>query len=73
MTEFAKWFEGTGKSRKEVAELLDVSLSHVDNLITGFNRSRNRSAVVPSYSLRVLMQLIADGRDPEAWPADRAA
>ena len=67
MTEFSRWFEKTGKSRKEVAEILDISLSHVDNLITGFNRSKNRSPAVPPYSLRVLMYVLDEGTTPTEW------
>lgn len=64
---FARWRANVGLTQAVAAEQLDVSLSQVKNWEQGINRASGDLAV-PPYCVRVVMQMIADGAMPKAWP-----
>lgn len=66
-TSFRRWRKKLDLTLEEAAELLQLSRSQVANLDRGVSRT-NGVPNLPSYSIRVLMRLLAQGKVPKPWP-----
>lgn len=74
-TEFRRWYDEMGyENYQQAADALGISVSHVNNLISGWKRGTGVPARPPK-SMRVHMNqlwiLRETGGIPAEWPADK--